>query len=149
MIYIPFSALASALTHLIVCSLRGGFYSNSPAVISMVGIWPIRFFIRRFYNNFPNRFCYFHAFKQFTATLKVMDSQSNHCTYACLLQLLRVLFKNISSNYTPQILLLAFAPGNKSKYSLRSFRLSAYSLNFYPCRFLMTRRFAQMFWTAY
>ena len=61
MIYIPFFARASALTHLGVRMLWDGFSSHFPAVTSTVGIFPSKFLIRRFYNTLINRFFYFHA----------------------------------------------------------------------------------------
>ena len=63
MIYITFSVLFSAITHLVVSSWWGGLSSHFPAETSMVGIYPSRFFIRWFYNTFINRFYYLHAFK--------------------------------------------------------------------------------------
>ena len=63
MVYTPFSALVSALTHFGVSSWWGVYYSNFPADTTTVGISPNRFFIRRFYDTFINILWYFHTFK--------------------------------------------------------------------------------------
>ena len=43
MIYIPFNALARALTNIRVSILQGDLFSDFPAVTRTAGIWPIRF----------------------------------------------------------------------------------------------------------
>ena len=60
--------------------------------------WNLSYFflILGFYNTFINIFWYFHAFKNVHIFFKVMDSQSNSCIYACLLQMLGILFKRVS-----------------------------------------------------
>ena len=63
MIYIPFYALARALTHIRVCNWQGNLYYHLRNVTSTVGIFPSRFFIIRFYNTFINIFLYFHKLK--------------------------------------------------------------------------------------
>ena len=93
-----FSALASVLSHLVVSGWRVVLSSNFPAETRAVVIFPSRFFIRRFYSNFINRFCCFHAFKYVYVFFKVMYSQSNPYIHTCLLQLLGMLFKNKSFN---------------------------------------------------
>ena len=64
MIYIPFSVLYSTLTNIGVSSWWGESSYYFPGVTRTVGIFPSRFFIRRFYNTFINIFWYFHAFKK-------------------------------------------------------------------------------------
>ena len=63
MIYIPFPVLYSSLIHLRVSILWGSLCSHFPAVTSTVVILPSRFFIRRFYDTFINRFWYLQTFK--------------------------------------------------------------------------------------
>ena len=70
MLYIPFSMIANALTHLRVSDWQGGVSSHFISVTSAVGIWPHRFFIRRFYYTFINIFCYFHEFKHVNSCFK-------------------------------------------------------------------------------
>ena len=62
-IYILFSELARALTSNRVSLSIGGLPSLIPAVTSTVGIFPGRFFTRRFYYTFVTRFYYFHTLK--------------------------------------------------------------------------------------
>ena len=62
-IYISFSALASALSRRGVSLIRGRFSSLITSVTRTVGIFPGRFLIRRFYYTFVNRFCNFHTLK--------------------------------------------------------------------------------------
>ena len=70
MIYIPFSVLVRALTHIGVSIIWGSFSYNFTVVTSTVGICPSRFLIGRFYKTFINRFCYFHAFKHVYSCFK-------------------------------------------------------------------------------
>ena len=101
-IYIPFSALSRALTHLVVGIWRGGLSFHFPAETSTVGIFPSIFFIRIFYNTLINRFFYFRAFKHVYRLFKEMGSPSNPCTYAHLIQLFGILFNKIPFNSVSQ-----------------------------------------------
>ena len=71
MIYIPFTVLYRDITHLGLSIWWGVLSSNFPAVVSAVGICPIRFSIRRFYNYFINKFCYLRAFKHVYSYFKI------------------------------------------------------------------------------
>ena len=69
-IHIPFSVLVSALSLLEKIPWRGVFFSLFPAVTSTVGIFSIRFLIKRFYYTFVNRLGNFHTLKHINSFLK-------------------------------------------------------------------------------
>ena len=101
-IYISLSALVRALTHIGVSLWQGGFYSLLLDATNTFCVCPSILFIGIFYYPFTNRFINLYLLKHFNRFLwSKINSQSKHCTYACLDQLLGILFNKILFNSVP------------------------------------------------
>ena len=69
-LYMLFYALAGALTLLRASPWWGNFSSLLPDVTSTVGVWPSRFFIRRFHYTLVNILNNFHTLKHINIPFK-------------------------------------------------------------------------------
>ena len=119
MVYIPLLVPDRYFTHIGVIFLQVGFSSCVPAVAITVSLCSSRFFIRKFYNTFINRFRNLHALKHiYIFFCNLFAFKILHVRFID-----PAIWHTVQNNFIQLCLTnfsLAFAPGNLVKYSSSS-----------------------------